>query len=165
MKTEPNKKTTLMTLNDDGFLDSDPTASQEFSIADLEPLKERCRKFWNRNVDYYRKWRTHFDAQYPYLHSDQIQEAFLRCTKGEEVAEILRHMVPKGGPMTIVHSMEDSNDDDDDDDEEDYTPIIKDEDIANLRVLLPSFTDEELRQALVQANGNVELAADALLRN
>lgn len=166
LKTEPSKKTTMLSLSDEGFADSDPNGPAEFTSAELEPLDVRCRKFWSTNNDAYRQWRTHLQRQFPYLTDAQISSAFLRSTKGEEVTELLKQMVIQaGGGGAMARNYIDEDTDDDDDDDEDFTPVIKEEDIANLKALLPSFTDAELKSALLQANGNVELAADALLRN
>jgi len=167
LKTEPSKKSTMLVLSDDGFADSDPHGPAEFTDAELEPLEARCRKYWHSNGEQYNQWRRHLMQQYPYLTDQQITTAFLRSTKGEEVSEILRQTALAAGAGVLARNYVDDESEDggDSSEEEEYTPVIKEEDIANLKALLPSFTDAELKTALVQANGNLELAADNLLRN
>lgn len=175
MLSEIQKHKTMVTLTDDGQLDSDPTQAQGFTAAELEPLKERCRKYWTapQNKEQYQRLRLGLQTQFYYLTETQLTEAFLSTMKADELHDILRSMVaPRGNShqhnMNHLATMNQSGADSDEEEEteeEEYTPIIRDEDIATLRSMLPSFTDDELRQALVNANGHVDVAADALLRN
>jgi hypothetical protein len=162
LRTEPNKKTTMLALSEEGFADSDPSRPAEFTQAELEPLQERCSRFWNGQLDVYNQVRSRIARQFN-VPAQVITDAFLRTTSAEQVYELVRQAAYSR--TNLMHHSPIESDDDGDDSEEDYIPVIKNEDIAALKSLLPSFTDDELKHALIAANGNVELAADNLLRN
>lgn len=162
--TEPSQYTTALTITEDGFADSDPSGPVDFTDEELEPLETRCRRFWTDEANHYHHWRTKVNRAFPHLSDQHITQTFLRYTSIDKISESLQRLSRSHQPF--AHTIEDSDGDEDDDDE--YVPvqvIIKAEDIATLKSMLPSYSDAELKQALMANNGNVELAADQLLRN
>lgn len=95
MMSENQKHKTMVTLTEDGQLDSDPTQAQGFTAAELEPLKERCRKYWTapQNKEQYQRLRLGLQTQFYYLTETQLTEAFLSTMNAAELPDILRNMV------------------------------------------------------------------------
>lgn len=162
--TEPSQHTTMLTITKDGFADSDPNGPDDFTAEELEPLEVRCRNFWTQDLPHYNHWRTKVNRAFPHLSEQHITQAFLRYTSIDKISEHLQRISRSHQPF--AHTIDESDGDEDDDDDDEYMPaqiVVKDEDIVTLKSMLPSYSDAELKQALISNNGNVELAADHLL--
>lgn len=168
MKNNTNcKHTTLMTLSDDGFLDSDPTGPQEFTDEELQPLNERCRHHWTKQVPAeYKKHRLVLDQHYPYLSSRDIDSAFLSHMSIDDVYDHVKRLATGNFNAGLAGRMDDTSDDGNEPDEDD-APVfsVQEEHVVSLSSLFPSLSDAEIRHALTQARGDIDLAADLLLRN
>lgn len=169
MKTNTNcKSTTLMTLTDDGFLDSDPSGPQEFTEEEMQPLTDRCRHYWLKlHYEDFKHHRKYIDTHYHYLSKRQLDDIFLTHRNIEDVYDAVKKLATGTYNPNFASRLDDSSEDGNDAEEEDDPPVfaVQEEHVASLRSLFPSLTDAEIRHALTQARGDIDLAADLLLRN
>lgn len=169
MKNNANcKSTTLMTLTDDGFLDSDPSGPQEFTDDEMQPLTDRCRHYWLKlHYDDFKQVRKTIDAHYHYLSKSQLDSVFLAHRNIDDVYDAVKKLAAGTYNPALASRLDDSSEDGNDAEEDDDPPVfaVQDEHVASLRSLFPSLSDAEIRHALTQARGDIDLAADLLLRN
>lgn len=161
------KHTTHMTLTEDGFLDSDPTGPMEFTADELAPLRDRCKHHWLKVVfEEYRHHRKHLENHYPYLGKHELDEIFLTHRNIDDVYDAAKKAATGNYNAAMASRLDDDSEDGDDTgDEENPVTVVQEEHVASLKSLFPSLTEAEIRHALTQARGDIDLAADILLRN